>query len=479
MQNRSTEILRFRLAGRSAFLVVGEKKTNVLFRPNSGLSIDYYHHLLSHVMFGPSKRDMARFRADVSGRGKVPLPGTEYFAEKDRIWAAWHRIFAENLLRTKSTNELAAMFFDNFTTKIAELFKMGEWNTILVSDWIRRHQTESAARALNGSRVFEKNPGYFDLLQEFELSIIPIAFGPPRWMNPKPHRARDKYLAMNREYMEEALRDYDWGSPEASAPWEPVFGSPLVRGLVRWGLDVGLDTETIAGIFGIQVLNQNSNSVPAAAWSIANTLTCPDPELLKNIRAEAQAAITVDEKTGKRTFDMQKLIKSPWLQAVYTETLRLRVGFSVTRDAVRDTEMDGFRIPKGSMVQAPIPIAHHDAVWETEGHPVLEFWPQRHLTTVETTDENSKTTTTTDFSLGSRSGYFFPYGGGATMCPGRHFAKQEIIGTLALFVTQFETEVIGWVTSDGSPSDREARNGEGMAVFQPDRDLKIRVKRCW
>lgn len=42
------------------------------------------------------------------------------------------------------------------------------------------------------------------------------------------------------------------------------------------------------------------------------------------------------------------------------------------------------------------------------------------------------------FSMEGVAGGWIPYGGGQRMCPGRHFAKQEIIGTLATLLTQFE-----------------------------------------
>jgi cytochrome P450 len=190
--------------------------------------------------------------------------------------------------------------------------------------------------------------------------------------------------------------------------------------------------------------------MPASAWTVVGTLTCPDPELVSNIRCEAEAAIAVDPKTGERVFDVQKLAASPWLQAVYTETLRLRSGFCIIRDAVRDTEIDGTPIIKGAIVQAPIPIAHHDAVWEAEGYAVDEFWPHRHVKVVVSTDDKGHRAEKVEFALGNRSGYWFPYGGGITMCPGRHFAKLEIMGTLALLVTRFDIEVVGWVKHDGT-----------------------------
>lgn len=42
--------------------------------------------------------------------------------------------------------------------------------------------------------------------------------------------------------------------------------------------------------------------------------------------------------------------KSPYLEAVLEETLRLRAAFLIPRDAVRDTELLGHRIPKGTVV---------------------------------------------------------------------------------------------------------------------------------
>jgi cytochrome P450 len=171
---------------------------------------------------------------------------------------------------------------------------------------------------------------------------------------------------------------------------------------------------------------------------------------------------------------MQKLLASPWLQAVYTETLRRHSVYFITRDVTRNIEIDGYTIPPGSMVQAPMLIAHYNnSVWDTEGHSADEFWPQRHLKNVG--EKGAKV----EFALGSRGAYWFPYGGGPTMCPGRHFARQEIIMTIALFASRFDVEVVGWTMRDGSPSDHGPKNGDGIVIAHPDRDMKIRIKRRW
>ncbi|KAJ5175871.1 Replication factor C subunit 1 [Penicillium canariense] len=40
------------------------------------------------------------------------------------------------------------------------------------------------------------------------------------------------------------------------------------------------------------------------------------------------------------------------------------------------------------------------------------------------------------------SGAWIPYGGGGFRCPGRHFAKQEILGSVAIFQSYYELEVV-------------------------------------
>jgi len=67
------------------------------------------------------------------------------------------------------------------------------------------------------------------------------------------------------------------------------------------------------------------------------------------------------------------------------------------------------------------------------------------------------------------------------MCPGRHFAKQEIMSTLAIILTTFDIEMVQWVSIDGkTESDRPAQDNfkySGSAALPPDRDLQVRWRR--
>jgi len=62
---------------------------------------------------------------------------------------------------------------------------------------------------------------------------------------------------------------------------------------------------------------------------------------------------------------------------------------------------------------------------------------------------------------------FMPFGAGVSMCPGRHWARNEILILVALLVQQCEWKVEG----DGVPQQDYSRVGIG--VYQPKGDMKI------
>ena len=72
-------------------------------------------------------------------------------------------------------------------------------------------------------------------------------------------------------------------------------------------------------------------------------------------------------------------------------------------------------------------------------------------------------------------------GGGISICPGRHFGKQEVMATIALIVLNFDIELEEYVKMDGSRSDRGPKDDawySGTAAMPPDRDLKIRLTKA-
>lgn len=198
-----------------------------------------------------------------------------------------------------------------------------------------------------------------------------------------------------------------------------------------------------------------------------------DPSLLQAVRDEVTTVTTTDPETGSPSIDSQKLVALPLLQSIFTETLRLRINFNIIRDVKQSIKLDGHTIPRGSLLQAPMQVAHYnEAVWGTPNHPASDFWAERH---VRIGDGNRRV-----YSMAGGTASYFPFGGSANICPGRHLAKFEILTTIALVVSRFDIELVGWTNADGSPSHRAAESDIrfcGAGAMPPDREMKIRWRR--
>lgn len=215
----------------------------------------------------------------------------------------------------------------------------------------------------------------------------------------------------------------------------------------------------------------NSNSIPTTTWMLMEIIR--DPSLLQAVRDEVATVTTMHPETGSLGIDSQKLVSLPLLQSIFTETLRLRINFNIMRDVKQPITLDGHTIPQGSLLQAPMQVAHYnEAVWGAADHPASDFWAERH---VRTGDGGRRV-----YSMAGSPTSYFPFGGGANLCPGRHLAKSEILMTIALVVSCFDIELVGWTNADGSASQRAAEGDVrfcGAGAMPPDREMEIRWRR--
>ena len=215
----------------------------------------------------------------------------------------------------------------------------------------------------------------------------------------------------------------------------------------------------------------NTNAVPAIGWFFIEF--CQDADLLLRARAEIDNSRTSAPESGMPEFDIGKLCSSPLLQSVYAETLRLRVALIVTRTPEReDFQVDNWLFPKGRIIAlSSRSAAMNPTIWNTgtsdDPHPLEQFWADRFL--VYPDDPSSgplkKNPAATSkhqrrpnlqapgnepkFSMDGVAGGWIPYGGGDRICPGRHFAKQEILGSFAMLFTHYDIELL--TSSDWVP----------------------------
>jgi cytochrome P450 len=169
----------------------------------------------------------------------------------------------------------------------------------------------------------------------------------------------------------------------------------------------------------------------------SNLLTWTWYLLAKHPEVESKLHDELDTVLAGKLPTLADLDRLPYTEMVIKESMRVYPpvwGFS--REAIEDVEIDGYHIPKGSVVGALTYIAHHDARWFPDPE---RFDPERF------SPENEKNI--------PRYAYL-PFGGGPRVCIGNAFALMEARLILATIASRFrltlspgyEAEILPQVT---------------------------------
>ena len=255
-------------------------------------------------------------------------------------------------------------------------------------------------------------------------------------------------------------------------------------------------------------LRANTNAILAAFW--ANLEIFRDPDLLLKIRDNIRSSLDSPVQSN-HDYDIEKLVRQPLLQSIYAETLRLRVHVYMTRCPERkNLEINGWTFPKDKVVLVSSTPAHLDEnAWNcgpNESQPLTQFWAERFLvypndphsgpkkkksgrdsSSVRNSPNNhpeaqrkntsepqstSESTSEPEFSTAGMTGSWIPYGGGPRACPGRHFAKREIMMICAVMVSMFDVEIRADDQAlEMNPADY------GLGTLRPTDKVPFRIRR--
>jgi cytochrome P450 len=318
--------------------------------------------------------------------------------------------------------------------------------------------------------------------------------GLPAWLTPQAHRMRTKMVQSIARWEKHAQEHCDVDEL-GDVDWEPYYGSRFIRERQTLLTRRGIMDETARAAENFAFMwAANSNSAPAASWFLFEILQ--DPELMSQIKTQLSAAKTEATKAVKEeqvqpiAIDAASLLADPLLQSVYAETLRLRVAVLVVREAARsDFSFCGWNIKKNEVLTVSTRTeAMDENIWSTgtarEPRPLQEFWARRFI--VDPADQSSgplktqkrvKKDSSGDaagepyYSMDGLSGSWIPYGGGRSLCPGRHFAKREMLITTAAFLSVFEIELTG------SEQPKVDMGHFGFGTMPPAHKVPCRIRR--
>lgn len=288
---------------------------------------------------------------------------------------------------------------------------------------------------------------------------------------PKGCTARIKIGAAFAQYFE----NYVPGRTQSSAMIYSRYTINTQHGISLWNqgrLEVG----TLLGIL--------ANTIPSLFYMLIRIYS--DKNLLGNIRNELETTAVLNcTETSKKILILKMRKNCLLLQSTFQEILRFHAKGASARYVREDTMLDNrYLLKKGTIIQIPQAVMHFDSA--TWGPDAQQFKPARFLS--KSTDPKKPLKPGADMQFKSFQGTFQaekesepkpnpvgyrPFGGGASLCPGRHFVTLEALSLTAFMVLQFDIEPV-----DGEWSIPPQKQ-ESLAtnVFPPKHDVKVRIRR--
>lgn len=297
---------------------------------------------------------------------------------------------------------------------------------------VRHIVTTGTARYLFGNvNPISEDPELEKAFWQFDEGLGGLLIGIfPSITASQAYRGREKVVAAFIEYLNEK---HDLGA------------SQIVRDRIRIEREWEMSSEMIARSALSFLFAGIVNTTTTTFWIILRLFA--DPHLLNSVREEIKGALADSEQAnGPNTLSTGVVRdKCPTLSAVFRESLRIgSENFSV-RLIKEDTMLaNRYFLKKGAVVQISGGVIHSDkSIW---GDDVDHFNPGRFL------DQRAR-------SGGFHPAAFRGFGGGKTLCPGRHFAINEILLLAAMIAVGFDMESVS-----GGPIDVPLKNDRVMPV---------------
>lgn len=303
---------------------------------------------------------------------------------------------------------------------------------------------DAAAYAFFG-KAFPSEESY-EPFKTFDEGFLLLQTDIPRFFLKKPIQAREKLFKLFENYL--------------SNPHDDCAGIMHAIDTFANKANWSLRDQCVSILGDLWALQ--SNAVQAAYWIIA--LQLQRPEGLSHLIKEIDTARTEWLKNNSTTNDetrCQWILDSPLplLTSTIQEILRYAtMSFSI-RIVEKETVLGGYYIPKGDYLICNTRLVHLDGDIHSDS---TEFIPDRYMRSTKFTKDGRTVPNHT-----------IPFGGGVSMCEGRHFAQGELKVFIALLLTLATIEI------DPSSSERPKFNYShmGTGMIPPVGDFPIRVTR--
>ncbi|KAK5996202.1 Cytochrome P450 monooxygenase calL-like protein [Cladobotryum mycophilum] len=456
------------------YVAHGDEIQTLFSRPTELLGTPHLTPLLK--CFGMPKEDIKLFEDDKSGHSPTPAPGFENMDPNKRVHYGQRMEFVTFLQGSNLD-----MMTNSYANRLSQLLQVDatindDWTVVPdLYDFTRRRLLRASIETLCGEHVFSLCPTFDEDFWAYDSSIRALIQEAPRWWAPKAYASRDRMHENLKAWQKYASDRFDWEMDDSHVDFEPLFGSRLMRAMQRRYRASGFsETGKAANTLGLLIAS-NANEIPIIIWVLLDIILSPNTT--SRVLVEIQDAFD----PGSTTPDIATLLSGPLMSSIFMETMRLRSAGSIARICKLGGRDETFWNAGRRLLNSQME------------HPLNTFWAERFLSypddpssgpvrrsavadlgrleTRERTPADDRRATVVTKGL---SNHFFPFGGGVSMCPGRTFARHEIMTAVAVVLRVFEIEPVDAVQA-GKTKTSVTSFPFGSLGF--DRKVPVRIRR--
>lgn len=428
MKQKHGDIFTVRVAGRYVTVLLDPNSYDAVLNDTSSLDFTGYKHLLMQRIFSlklPTHRpDLERHCMKKHFQG-VSLA---------QLNSSMHRHLQALLLDHKRDGSPAWRQDGLFSLCYSLLFRAG-YLTLFSSE---KSNTTHATAVYKEFRKFD------DFLTRLARSTL--------------KKGEKRTASSSREHLWKLLTP-TWGRRQGKESFQQSYLQYLERD--------GVDAEMQRRALLMQLWTTQGNAGPAAFWLLSFLLT--HPEAMRAVREEIRGLPLQEDSSQHPLLDALETHRTPVFDSVLSETLRLTAAALITREVMKDKSLrlasgQEYHLRKGDRV-CMFPFLSPQMDPQIHQDP-QKFKYDRFL--------NADMTEKKKFYRGGEKlkYYNMPWGAGANVCVGRHFAVSCIKQFVFLVLTRLDLKLCD--SEACVPPINPSRYGFGM--LQPDGDLQIHYR---
>ena len=444
-------------------IILSGKKTHFVFTPD-GVSSAFKNRALTRFELD---RQLGRNSLGMSKEDAAKAFPTDLDPKKS---LTTERIHANMLLSTAAVNTLTDKFIEVFQARLSDIGTGRNAVQINLYEWVREQAFHASMVSLGGTKLLEMYPHISSEFWAWDEGLVGMLFGTPRLFARAAYSARDSLVDKLEQWL---AAGYAASTEDSDPDWEPNFGARVMWKRHEYYAQQKMSLRGQASADLIFFGGILTNAIPTIGWMLMHILSPTNPpELHSWVMDEVKSAQREDG-----SIDVPLLSKLPLLNSMFHEVLRVYIDLLIVRKVDADTTIGPHIVHKNEVIMAPSWLSHRNPEHFVKPDA---FDPARFLVDDPETGKMK-------FSTAGLTGKFFPFGGGHYMCPGRTFAKQEVLGAIAVLLLNFDIEFVEFVkrsgqgyVSAGQGTDGFPKLKDGFAgnvVVGLEGDMKIKMKK--